>query len=173
MSGSFTVNITHLTAAESVISADGFKSAAGPEIEKAVVLLASTFRAQVREAAPLGRGRLSQWQRRTHKGHGSFRKSISLSSKRAGFDTVSRVRAGPIGNILRSGAKPHDIKPLHGLYLFVGGHLVYGAIHHPGFAANDFWARATASLEGQIEHIAGRIPFATADVIAARIASGR
>lgn len=165
----FVVDIRELAAAERVISAKGFAEAAGPEIEKAVIAVAKEFQARVRAEAPVGKGRLAQWQRRSGKGHGSFRKTVSISSKRAGFDTTSRVKVGPIGNILRAGAKPHDIKPLHGRFLKIGDHYIFGAIHHPGFAANNFWSRATASLEGQIERVAGRVPFATADKMADRI----
>ena len=116
----FTVNIQNLSAVERVISPAGFQAASGPEIEKAVIAVAKEFRAKVRQEEPVGRGRLSQWQRQSHRGHGSLRKMTSLSSKRAGWNTVSRVKAPPIANILGSGAKPHEIRPLHGLYLRSG-----------------------------------------------------
>lgn len=166
----FTVKIEGIDAVEQVLSAKGFEEAAGPEIEQAVIAAATAFRARVREEAPIGRGRLSQWQRRSGKGHGSLRKSASVSSKRAGFDTTSRVRVGPIANIVRSGAKPHDIRPLHGRFLLIGDHYIFGAIHHPGAKANNFWARAASSVDGEIQSIAGKVPFATADKMAARIA---
>lgn len=169
----FVFQIEGLNAAEQEISATGFKAAAGPEIEKAVIAAATEFRKNVREEAPVGRGRLAQWQRRSGKGHGSFRKGISLSSRRGGFDTTSRVQAGPIGNMLRRGAKPHDIRPLHGRFLKIGSTFIFGAIRHPGFRPDNFWERATRTLDGEIEHIVGRVPLATADKMAARIARGR
>jgi hypothetical protein len=168
----FAVDIRGLSAAQRVISASGIQSLAGPQIEKAVVLMAKEFREKVRQEAPLGRGRLSQWQRRSHRGHGDLRKHISLSTKRGGFNTVSRVKAPPIANIVGSGAKLHDIKPLHGLYLKIGNAFIFGAIEHPGFQADHFWQRATLSLEGQIEPIMARTALATADVMAANIAAG-
>lgn len=172
----FVVDIRGLSAVEQVISARGVEEIAGPEIEQLVVDTSKAFQAAVRSEAPVGSGRLSAWQRRSGKGHGTFRKGVSLSSKRAGFNTTARVRTMPIGNILRGGAKAHLIRPKNGRFLAVGSFgrqaLFVRSVHHPGFGGNDYWRRATSTLEGRIEPLSRAAGFATADKMAERISRG-
>ena len=62
MSQTRTVNVLGLDALEQVISAHGWGQIAGPEAEELIVEMGKTFKAAVQRNAPLGRGRLSQWQ---------------------------------------------------------------------------------------------------------------
>jgi len=169
---SFQATLVDINAVIAELSVQGLEAAAGPAVEEWVDDSGRVFQAAVRANAPLGRGRLSQWQRRTGKGHGAFRKSVSRSFRRAGLDSTARVRVGPIGNILRTGARDHFITARKGHRLFLptfGGGLFRQAVHHRGFPGNDFWDRAAAGLDADITPLTREAGFGTLDRMAKNI----
>lgn len=151
------------------LSAQGLEVAAAPFVEAWVDDTSATARLAVRDAAPVGQGRLSQWQRKSGKGHGAFRKTVSRSFKRGGIDSAARIRVGPIGNILRSGSKPHLIKAPAGHRLIVGSAFPT-FVRHPGSRPNDFWDRAVDGLDAKVEPLTRKAGFGTVDKMAANIA---
>jgi hypothetical protein len=168
---SFQANLVDINAVLAEISAAGLEGAAGPAIEDWIGEASLAFRDAVRANAPLGHQRLSPWQRQSGRGHGSFRKSVSRSFRRAGIDSTARVRVGPIGNIVRTGARPHFISARPGHRLLIPGlrgHFL-NTVRHPGFGGNDFWDRAAAAVDAQVEPLTRKAGFAVASKMAANI----
>lgn len=168
---SFQATLVDINAVLAEISASGLEGVAGPVIEQWVGDSGAAFQMAVRQNAPLGQGRPSQWQRESNKGHGTFRKSVRRTFRRAGMDSTARVRVGPIGNILRTGAKPHFISARPGHHLFIGGirGRFLNTVHHPGTSGNDFWDRAVAELDAQVEPLTRKAGFGIATKMAANI----
>jgi hypothetical protein len=168
---SFQANLVDINAVLAEISAQGLEGAAGPVIEEWIGEAGTAFQAAVRANAPVGNQRLSQWQRQSRKGHGTFRKSVRRTFRRAGMDSTARVRVGPIGNIVRTGARPHFISARAGHRLFIPGlrgHFL-NTVRHPGFPGNDFWDRAVAELGLQVEPLTRKAGFGIATKMAANI----
>ena len=166
---SFQANLVDINAVLAELSARGLDDAAGPAIEEWIESSSKAFQAAVRANAPIGHGRLAPWQRRTSKGHGTFRRSVSRSFRRAGLDSTARVRVGPIGNIVRSGARAHFIRAPRGHFLHVPGLGFVHQVLHPGFPGNDFWDRATADIDGQVGPLTRKAGFGIASRMAANI----
>jgi hypothetical protein len=165
---SFQATLNDIDAVLEELSAGGLEVVAAPFVEAWVDDTSAVARLAVRDAAPIGRGRLSQWQRKGGKGHGSFKKTVSRSFKRGGIDSAARIRVGPIGNILRSGAKAHLIKAPAGHRLVVG--LAFPTfVRHPGSRPNDFWDRAVDGLDAKVEPLTRKAGFGTVDKMAANI----
>jgi hypothetical protein len=169
---SFQATLVDIDAVLDELSEHGLEVTADPFVEAWVEDSGRTFQAAVRAAAPIGHGRLSQWQRASAKGHGTFRKMVGRSFKRAGIDSTSRVRTGPIGNIVRTGSRPHFIKARPGNHLFIpnlGGLFFPSAVHHPGHRGNPFWDRAAAELDARVEPLTRAAGFGTVTKMASNI----
>jgi hypothetical protein len=168
---SFQATLVDINAVLAELSAAGLEDAMGPAVEDWIGESSIAFRAAVRANAPVGRGRPSQWQRRDGKAHGTFRRSVSRAFKRAGIDSTARVRVGPIGNIIRTGARPHFITARPGHRLFVPGargHFLT-TVRHPGTSGNDFWDRAAADIGARIEPLTRKAGFSTLNRMAGNI----
>ena len=150
---SFQATLVDIHAVLAELSAQGLDVAASSFVEAWVEDGGRSFQAAVKANAPVGRGRLSQWQRKSGKGHGAFKRSVSRTFRRAGMASTARVRVGPIGNILRAGAKDHWIHAKPGHHLFIPGlrGRFFNAVRHPGTKPNDFWDRALAGLDARVE----------------------
>jgi hypothetical protein len=166
---SFQANLVDINAVLAELSAQGLEAAADPVIEEWVESSSKLFQAAVKANAPVGHGRLSPWQRRSGKGHGSFRRTVSRSFRRAGADSTARVRVGPIGNILRSGARIHFIRAPRGHFLHAPGLGFISQVLHRGFPGNDFWDRAAAEVDGHIGPLTRKAGFGVASRMATNI----
>jgi hypothetical protein len=169
MAARFTVEIEGLNAVLAELTAAGLQVAEGDVAEALIDEASTRFADAVRAAAPQGRGRLAGWQRHSGRRHGDFKRSVRRTLKRGGLNTTARVRVGPIGSILRHGARPHDISARTPLgRLFTGSRFVH-RVHHPGMRGNDFWDRAVGEVDGKVAELARGARFNTADRIAAAI----